>query len=268
MVESPVDVSALALSGSASKVLQQLIEVGGRSVSQLAVEIGVSESMVSRAVRDLMRCELLEHNGGRPATVSLAPGVGDAVRAMARQLRESARERADALEELGALLDKVAPEPWQDGRVHWLVPLRADAHQQEDVKFRTAAQSFAACVPRGQRPRGAPRRAAPYGVLQWRVLMEDDWPRTERRLPWLEIVDDGAAAIQLGAHGCGRIAWSRDRHQVALALAGFESWWSDAEPVLTLEAGSRARAAQSTSTDQSTSAAQPLARATAERQRR
>jgi hypothetical protein len=276
MAPFPPDLSSLGLSATAGRVLHHLIATGQRSISQLAVETGIAGSVVSRAVRDLTLMELVQHNGGRPATVALAPGVGDAVRAMAGQRRQTATQRADALDGLAELLDRVAPEPWQDGRVHWLVPLRADAHQQEDAQVRMAVQSFAACVPRGHRPRGAPRRVPPYLALPWRVLIEDDWPqnavvpgrtrlevrRTQQRLPWLEIIDDRAAAIALGAQGCGRIAWSRDLHQVALALAGFESWWADADPVLTIEAGGRARAAQSTSP------AQPLDRATAARQRR
>lgn len=259
-----LDLTCLQLSGSAATVLAHLVRVGERSVAQLAAETGVPASLVSRAVRDLVSRRLVEQGEGRPRTVGLSPGVAEAVVALAAEVRESAELRAAALEALGSRLAAVAPQYDPTEPRFWLVPLRADADRVE-AEVRAVLSEMVACVPGGRRPRGVPRRRRPGSRVSWRVLVQDDWPQDmwvpplvtlEVRhhcgwMPWMELLDRQYVATEVMAGGCRRIAWSSQPGQVAIALAGFERWWEAAEPVV-----------------QSTSAAQPLERATAARQRR
>lgn len=261
-----MDLSCLGLSGSSQQVLGHLLRSGERSIAQLAVETGIADSVVSRAVRDLARRELIQYRGGRPACVALAPDVAAAVRAMADQARESGERRAAALEALGDELRPLGPRADVADPRYWLVPLRADAVQLE-MEARRVWREYASCVPDGRRPRGFGRKVVAHERVRWRVLVAREWPanaavprraelEVRRRtgpMPWLEVADDRAAGLEVVVQGCLRTAWCTDPGQVALARAAFERWWDGAEPV---------------ALPQSTRAAQPLDRATAARQRR
>lgn len=260
-----VDLSPLGLSGSAATVLAHLGRAGERSVAQLAVETGIAGSVVSRAVRDLVGRGLAVASVSRPVRVGLAPGLGDAVREMAADVRDAATVRGSALEVLAAQLDTLAPRHDPSALRYWLVPLRADADRVEAAEVRAVREEFAACVPAGRRPRGVPRRLQPGRRVTWRAIVTQEWPagmwvaptvdlevrRHPGPLPWLEVLDRGLVATQVVVGGCRRVAWCAEPGQVALAVAGFERFWEEAEPVA-----------------QSTRAAQPLERATATRQRR
>lgn len=239
-----VDLTPLGLSPTATAVLSHVLGHGARSVSRLALETGIADSVVSRAVRLLEERGLVTRRWGRSAPVTIAAGVDGVLRAEAETLRETAERRADAIEGVAARLAAVAPSRDAEGRSYWLVPLSADGPAQE-AEVRTVFERLDACVPRGSRPRGLQWRGRPGAVVTWRVLVEDagQAPRHEpprsrlevRRaphsLPWLEVVDGNRCAVRPEIDGGARTAWCGWGPLVALAQSGFDAWWEQAEPV-------------------------------------
>lgn len=261
------DLSSLRLNGATQSVLDHLLRHREMSVSALGSVAGMAPSVVSRALRTLRERGLVEVREGRSAPASLAPGAGASLRAEAAQLRGSAVRRAAEIDRVAELLERVAPDAVDHLSRYWLVPLSADGPDLESGVRRVASR-FDACVSRGGRARGVPARAHPSVEVTWRLLVTaaeqvPAWtpPRTRleaRRIdvdpPFLELLDGTACCLDVLVAGRLRRVWCREASQVALAAAGFEQWWAQAEPV----AGP----------GQSTRAAQPLDRATAARQRR
>ena len=236
-----MDLTPLGLSGSATLVLQQLLTPGQRSVAQLAVVTGLADSVVSRAVRDLVQRGLAAHGPGRPAGVALSPRVAAVVRALSEDVVETARRRSAALQDLARDLEDVAAAPDVENSLYWPVPLRADAVLREQ-EVRSVVSDFSACVPRGRRPRGVPRRARSGARITWRVLLEGEGPkrmavprdttlevrRAREAVPWLEVLDSRLAAMEVPLEATTRTVWCADPRHVAAARAAFEWWWQQA----------------------------------------
>jgi DNA-binding MarR family transcriptional regulator len=76
-----IDLTPLGLSPTATTLLGHVLRHGGRSVSRLALETGIADSMVSRAVRLLEERGLVTRRWGRSAPVTVAAGADGVLRA-------------------------------------------------------------------------------------------------------------------------------------------------------------------------------------------
>jgi DNA-binding MarR family transcriptional regulator len=253
------DLSSLRLNATTQSVLGQLLRHGEMSVGALASVAEVAPSQASRALRALEERGLVTLREGRSAPAALAPRAVVVLRAEAARLRESAGRRAAEIERLAEAFEQVAPDRVDPLVPYWVVPLSADGPDLETT-VRRVSRRVDACVPRGGRPRSVPVRADPAAEVTWRLLVAEPeqapgWVpprtrlevrRTEVDLPFLEVLDCETCCADVIVAGRPRRVWCRQPSQVALVAAGFEHWWGQS----------------------STSAAQPLERATAARQRR
>lgn len=240
----PVDLSSLRLNGTTQNVLGHLLAHGEMSVGALASATEMAPRLVSRALRALEHRGLVRHGSGRSARAGIAPRAGTVLRLEAAQLRATSARRAGELDQLAQVVDRAAGGDVDLRAPYWLVPLSLDGPGLED-EVRRASLRYDVCVPRGQRPRGAPATRRPGARLSWRLLVTsaDQVPswvpprvRLEARvggvdMPFLEVLDGSTCCVDVVVAGRRRRAWCRHASQVALAAAGFERWWEMSTPL-------------------------------------
>jgi hypothetical protein len=237
------DLAALGLPPQATQVLVLLGEEGWTTSVALAAQLGVSRSLVCKAVDVLVEVGLVTRTGGRkPAPLRLHPDVDLILSARLRELEAGRRADAERAERAAQWVRRAgARGATQPAPVHLLDPAGAPPDYRlascrttydEVCRVDGTTVLIGASLTRRQVRRrvlvlGEPALHRARWMLEWGVQLRT----SSEQLPVLLLVDDVRARVEVSADGrAGRTAWTHDAAQVAALRQLFHLWWDAAQP--------------------------------------